>query len=50
MANYNNKHKEDVISNEKFIEIYFEALDVLQKCKHKYDKKRVLGMMLKHII
>lgn len=40
----------DDIPNEKIIEIYFEALDALQKCKNKYDKMRVLGMMLKHVI
>lgn len=38
------------ISNEKILEIYFEALDALQKCQNKYDKMRVLGMMLKHVI
>lgn len=44
-------HTEDNdISNEKIIEIYFEALDALQKCKNKYDKMRVLGMMLKYVI
>lgn len=40
----------DDISNEKILEIYFEALDALQKCRNKYDKMRVLGMMLKHVI
>lgn len=40
----------DDISNEKILEIYFEALDALQKCKNKYDKMRVLGMMLNHVI
>lgn len=43
-------HEDDDISNEKILEIYFEALDALQKCKNKYDKMRVLGMMLKHVI
>lgn len=38
------------ISNDKIMDIYFEALDALQKCKNKYDKMRVLGMMLKHVI
>lgn len=40
----------DDLSNEKILEIYFEALDALQKCKNKYDKMRVLGMMLKYVI
>lgn len=47
MANFNNKHNEDDISNEKILEIYFDAL---QKCKNKYDKMRVSGKMLKYII
>ena len=38
---------DDDISNERIIEIYFEALDALQKCKNKFDKMRVLAMMLK---
>lgn len=38
------------ISNEKLLEIYFEALDALQKCRNKFDKMRVLGMMLKNVI
>lgn len=50
MAKSNDKCNEDDISNEKILEIYFEALDALQKCKNKYDKMRVLGMMLKHVI
>lgn len=44
-----NDNNED-LSNEKILEIYFEALDALQKCKNKYDKMRVLGMMLKYVI
>ena len=38
------------ISDRKIIEIYFEALAALEKCKTKYDKLRVLGDMLRHII
>ena len=38
------------ISNQKIIEIYFEALDALEKCKTKYNKFRVLGNMLRHVI
>ena len=30
--------------------IIIEALDALQICKNKYDKMRILGMMLKHVI
>lgn len=44
------KPEDDDLPNEKILEIYFEALDALQKCKNKYDKMRVLGMMLKHVI
>lgn len=41
---------DDDISNEKLLEIFFDAVDALQKCQNKYDKLRVLGMMLKHAI
>ena len=51
MINCNNKHNEDDnISNEQILEIYFEALNVLQKCENKYDKTKVLRMLLKHVI
>lgn len=40
----------DNLSNEKILDIYFEALDALEKCKTKYDKMRVLGNMLRHVI
>lgn len=40
----------DDISNEKILEIFFDAIDALEKCRNKYDKMRVLGMMLKHVI
>lgn len=40
----------DDISNEKLLDIYFEAIDALQKCRNKYDKLRVLGMMLRHAL
>lgn len=52
----NTKHRnksnneEDDISNEKLLEIYFDAIDALQQCHNKYDKLRVLGMMLKHAL
>lgn len=52
----NTKHRnksnieEDDISNEKLLEIYFDAIDALQQCQNKYDKLRVLGMMLKHAL
>lgn len=38
------------ISNEQILQIYFDAIDALQKCKNKFDKMRVLGMMLKHVL
>lgn len=40
----------DDISNEKLLEIFFDAVDALEKCQTKFDKLRVLGMMLKHAI
>lgn len=40
----------DNLSNEQILDIYFEALDALEKCKTKYDKMRVLGNMLRHVI
>lgn len=49
-SNNNNYSDDNDISNEKIMEIYFEALDALQKCKNKFDKMRVLGMMLKYVI
>lgn len=50
MAMPNNSNARDDISNERLLEIFFEAVDALQRCKNKYDKLRVLGMMLKHAI
>ena len=46
---YDNNNNDD-ISNEKLMEIFFDAVDALQRCQNKYDKLRVLGMMLKHAI
>lgn len=48
----NNKHADDTddLSNDKLLDIYFEAVDALQKCRNKYDKLRVLGMMLRHAL
>lgn len=43
-------NNDDNLSNEKIMQIYFEALDALQRCKNKFDKMRVLGMMLRHVI
>lgn len=40
----------DDLSNEKLLEIFFNAIDALEKCQTKFDKLRVLGMMLKHAI
>lgn len=40
----------DDISNERLLEIFFDAVDALEKCQTKYDKLRVLGMMLQHAI
>lgn len=45
-----NYQNEDDLTNEKLLEIYFEALDALEKCKTKFDKMRVLGNMLRHVI
>lgn len=39
--------KHDDISNERLLEIFFNAVDLLKRCQHKFDKIRVLGMMLK---
>lgn len=43
-------HDNDDLPNDKILEIYFEAIDALQKCKNKFDKMRVLGNMLKYVI
>ena len=40
----------DSLTNKQILDIYFEALDALEKCKTKYDKMRVLGNMLKYVI
>lgn len=40
----------DDLSNDKLLDIYFEAIDALQQCRNKYDKLRVLGMMLRHAL
>lgn len=48
---YNSQEENsDDISNDTLLNIYFEAIDALQKCKNKYDKLRVLGNMLRHVI
>lgn len=47
---HTNSNSDNDLSNEKILEIYFEALDALQKCKNKYDKMRVLGKMLSYVI
>lgn len=44
-----NKDNDD-LSNDRLLEIFFDAVDALEKCKSKYDKLRVLGNMLKHVI
>lgn len=38
------------ISNERLLEIFFDAVDALQRCQNKYDKLRVLGMILKNAL
>lgn len=40
----------DDISNDRLLQIFFEAVDALEKCKNKFDKLRVLGKMLSHVI
>ena len=41
MSNYNSQEiNSDDLSNDKLLDIYFEAIDVHQKCKNKYDKLR----------
>lgn len=45
-----NENDDNDLSNEKLLEIFFNAIDALEKCKTKFDKMRVLGMMLKHVI
>lgn len=40
----------DDLSNDRLLQIFFDAVDALQRCKNKYDKLRVLGMMLQHAI
>lgn len=47
--NLNNNNNDD-ISNDRLLEIFFDAVDALEKCKTKYDKLRVLGMMLQHAL
>lgn len=46
----NQSNTENDISNEQILQIYFDAIDALQKCKNKFDKMRVLGMMLKQVL
>lgn len=43
-------NNDDDISNERLLEIFFNAVDALEKCRNKFDKLRVLGMMLKQAI
>lgn len=43
-------NNDDDLTNEKLLEIFFNAVDALEKCRTKFDKLRVLGMMLKHAI
>lgn len=40
----------DNLQNQEILDIYFETIDALEKCKNKYDKLRVLGNMLQHVI
>lgn len=49
-TNINQSRDKDDLSNDKLLEIFFSAIDALEKCKTKFDKMRVLGMMLKHVI
>lgn len=47
----NNKPQENEnLSNQQILDIYFEAINALEKCTTKYDKLRVLGNMLRHVI
>lgn len=48
--NSNIHNDNDDLSNDKILEIFFEAVDALQKCTNKYDKIRVLGNMLRYVI
>lgn len=51
ITSQNNQFGEsDDLSNDKLLDIYFEAIDALQQCRNKYDKLRVLGMMLRHAL
>lgn len=51
IASTNHKNVEsDNLSNERLLDIFFEAINALEKCKTKYDKLRVLGNMLRHVI
>lgn len=38
------------IPNQKLLDIHCQTLDELLKCKNKYDKMRLQGMMLRHVI
>lgn len=49
LSNSNNRTNDD-LSNDKIMEIFFEAIDALEKCTNKFDKMRVLGNMLRHVI
>lgn len=46
----NDNNRNDDISNERLLEIFFDAIDALQRCQNKFDKLRVLGMILKNAI
>ena len=47
----NNKPQEnDNLSNDQILEIYYGAINFLEKCKTKYDELRVLGNMLRYVL
>lgn len=48
--NTERERESDDISNDRLLQIFFDAVDALEKCKNKFDKLRVLGMMLRHAI
>lgn len=52
IVNNQNKTKDnnEELSNERLVELYFEAIEALHKCKTKIEKLRVLGELLKHAI
>lgn len=46
--NFCNIFIDDNRTNDKLLDIFFSAIDALQKCKNKYDILRVLGMIIRH--